>query len=211
VPSEIDTWIASALGDLPSQKAHAFTSIWSRRLLTVNGGKDTCDSIDEFSSSLIWSALTNAQNLLVVLPDLAEHRSSILLATGLIYSWLHPSSTHPFPSRRERVVYFGTHVGIREQLASVRLSSWQMRFSEAFPQYNRGRTDNEVSGKHTGAQQSESTHTPDILVPVQCAVKLRRHATRRDSGDSLQFHFKARLRIFMRGRKRMGAHTLVSE
>jgi hypothetical protein len=156
--SEFGTWIAQACKDLPSQNAHAFRSIWDRTLLTVNGGKTACDLIDQQSSALVWSALEREQHLLVVLPDFAEHRRAVLLATGLLYSWLHPRSA----SHRQRVVYFGTHIGIREQLASVRLRSWQTNFSEVFPQHNLGRVGNSVSGSRAAQAASGSSHTPEV-------------------------------------------------
>jgi hypothetical protein len=156
-------WIEDACGNLPAQRAHAFRSIWNQRLLTVNGVA-VCDSVDEQSSALVWSALQRDQRLLVVLPDLAEHRRAILLATGLVYSWLHPKSGRASPGRRQRVTYFGTHIGIREQLASVRLKSWQMTFSDAFPQHNLGRLGTGVSGDGRGAQPAgESSHTPEVI------------------------------------------------
>ena len=94
-----------------------------------------------------------------MLPDLTEHRRATLLATGLIHSWLNPKSVHASASHRQRVVYFGTHIGIREQLASLRLKSWQMKFSDAFPQYNLGRLGTGVGGNGRGPRPSESRRT----------------------------------------------------
>lgn len=162
-PTEFETWIEQACKDLPAQSAHAFRSIWDRRLLTANGGKTVCDLIDQQSSALVWSALERDQRLLVVLPDFAEHRRAILLATGLVYSWLHPRHVHAFASYRQRVVYFGTHIGIREQLASVKLSSWQMKFSDAFPQYNLGRLGHSVTTGRTALPAGDSSHTPQVV------------------------------------------------
>ncbi len=163
-PSEFGTWIEQACKDLPAQTALAFRSIWDRGLLTVNGGKTVCDKTDQQSSALVWSALERRQRLLVVLPDFAEYRRAILLVTGLLHSWLHRRRVPGSSSCRQRVVYFGTHVGIREQLASVRLSSWQMKFSEAFPQYNLGRLGHSVATSSRAAQAaSDSSHTPEVI------------------------------------------------
>ena len=157
-PSEFGTWIEQACKDLPAQTALAFRSIWDRGLLTVNGGKTVCDKTDQQSSALVWSALERRQRLLVVLPDFAEYRRAILLVTGLLHSWLHRRRVPGSSScRRQRVVDFGTHVGIREQLASVRLSSWQMKFSEAFPQYNLGRLGHSVATSSRAAQAASET------------------------------------------------------
>lgn len=158
-PTQFGAWIAQACKDLPALNAHAFRSIWDRGLLTVNGDKTACDITDQQSSALVWSALEREQRLLVVLPDFAEHRRAVLLATGLLYSWLHPRSV----GHRQRVVYFGTHIGIREQLSSVRLRSWQMNFSEAFPQSNLGRLGSSVAGSSRTAQAAgDSSHTPEV-------------------------------------------------
>jgi hypothetical protein len=161
---DLRRWIQDAFRSLPAQSAHAFRSIWDQRLLTVSGVATVCDSVDEQSSALVWSALQQDRRLLVVLPDFAEHRRATLLATGLVYSWLHPKSGRPSAVRRQRVIYFGTHIGIREQLASIRLKSWQMTFSDAFPQYNLGRLGTGVGGDGRGAQPSgESSHTPEVI------------------------------------------------
>ncbi len=164
VSSDFDLWSEQVCKDLPAQKAHAFRNIWDRRLLTVNGGRTACDTIDEQSSALVWSALEREERLLVVMPDFAEHRRAVLLATGLIYSVFHPRSGSMFPNRRRRIVYFGTHIGIREQLSSVRLSSWQMKFSDAFPQYNLGRLGTGVGniGRSAGPAEDPS-HTPEVI------------------------------------------------
>ena len=54
---EFGTWMQDAFATLPAQKAHAFRSIWDRRLLTVNGAASVCDAIDQQSAALVWSAL----------------------------------------------------------------------------------------------------------------------------------------------------------
>lgn len=161
---DFETWIKDAFAALPAHNAHPFRSIWNNRLLTASGTADPCDLIDEQSSALVWSALQQDQHLLVILPDFTEHRPAILLATGLIYSLLHPKIVRASSNRRQRVLYFGTHIGIREQLASVRLKSWQLKFSDAFPQYNLGRLGNSLGSDRSGNQiVGESSSTPEVV------------------------------------------------
>jgi hypothetical protein len=162
-PSDFGIWMEHACKDLPAQQAHAFRSIWDRGLLTVNGGKTVCDITDQQSSAMVWSALERDQRLLVVLPDFGEHRRAVLLATGLVYSLFHPRCVHASASYRQRVVYFGTHIGIREQLASVRLRSWQTKFSDVFPQYNLGRLGNAVATGSRAQAARDSSHTPEVI------------------------------------------------
>jgi hypothetical protein len=207
-PTEFGTWIEQACKDLPAQKAHAFRSIWDRGLLTVNGGKTVCDMTDQQSSALVWSALEREQRLLVVLPDFAEHRRAVLLATGLLYSWLHPRSVHASASYRQRVVYFGTHIGIREQLASVRLSSWQMKFSEAFPQYNLGRLGTSVAtGSRAPQAAGDSSHTPEVTTvyspadPQLALDKEKPDWVAIDIGDQARVPWLAQVLVLTRDRQ----------
>lgn len=176
---EFGTWVHQSCKSLPAHGALAFRSIWDKTLLAINGVAIPHDLIDEESSALVWSALQRDQRLLVVLPDFAKHRRAILLATGLIYSLLDlRNDGHAAATCRHRVVYFGTHLGIREQLASVRLRHSQMKLSDAFPQYNLGRLGTSVGGDGGEAQSAgESSHTPEVITvyaPADPQVVLER-------------------------------------
>lgn len=97
---------------------------------------------------------------MVALPDFAPHRPAVLLATGLIRSWLHPQRPSGF--FRSHIVYFGSHVGIREHLSSLELSGWGLRFSEVFPQQNVGRSGSAVKGKKS-SHGEYGRHAPELI------------------------------------------------
>ena len=159
-PNTTIRWIEAAFELLPASTAHPLNSLWKGQLLRSRLGRCPSDAVDERSSRLVWSALAANQSLMIALPDFAPHRPAILLATGLIRSWLHPRRSSGF--FRSHVVYFGSHVGIREHLASLELSGWGLRFSEVFPQQNVGRSGSTVKAKES-SHAEYSRHTPELI------------------------------------------------
>lgn len=158
-PNGTISWIEEAFGHLPANTSHPLNSLWRERLLKSRMGRCATDGVDERSSRLVWSALAANQSLMVALPDFEPHRPAILLATGLIYSWLYPQRSSGL--LRPRIVYFGSHVGIREHLSSLELTGWGLRFSDVFPQQNVGRSGSAVKGRKFSGTAC-GRHTPEL-------------------------------------------------
>lgn len=106
--------------------------LYAERRLVFEGSSHLADSFDERSARLVAAGFCRRERLLVILPDTREHRPALLLATGLIRQLLDSrkqSSSHPRP-----VLYFGSAVGIRNQLSRTSVKGLGSSLREVFRQ-----------------------------------------------------------------------------
>ena len=116
--------LRSGLSSFPCWNDMAFEELWCRdRLSTQTGSKEDMDGFDKVNAALLWSVIENRRQLLVGMPEGLQHRQSALLATGLIKAFLDTRGR----SCAKDVVYFGSRLGIREDLSLVTLSHKSLR------------------------------------------------------------------------------------
>ena len=116
--------LRSGLSSFSCWSDEAFGKLWNRnRLSTQIGIKEDMDGFDKVNAALLWSVIENRRRLLVGMPEGLQHRPSALLATGLIKAFL---DTQGKPCARD-VVYFGSRLGIREDLSLVTLNRESLR------------------------------------------------------------------------------------
>ncbi len=88
------------------------------RLRYATSTESRCDIIDDYSSRLICECIAARSSLLMVWPDLDERRAPLALAAGIVCDSV---SRIGGEMNRERILYIGADMLIREQFASVRV------------------------------------------------------------------------------------------
>lgn len=111
--------IKSAISTLPRSSDKFLTQLWGEGRLKYENTKVSPYGPDEFSSKLICSALHKKKKLLIVLPDSLPHRPALLFSCGLIMYGLDRIKMFQDGGR---VLYFGTTIGIRDQIAKIKIN-----------------------------------------------------------------------------------------
>ena len=152
------TEVDEALSVLPGCDDELFERLWVARGLSFAGANRGPDSFDEYSARLVCANCTANGNLLVVLPDDLAHRPALLFATALIRYWVDSQKTPDAssPTLYRPVLYFGSAVGIREQLPRVRVRNRRLDLSEMFQQEDAGRRGTAVGRRGRGAREARS-------------------------------------------------------
>lgn len=153
-----------SLLSLPGSDDHLFKKLWIEDRLRFGPDAMAGDAFDEATARLVCAAIRNRARLLVVLPDFAVHRPSLLLASALLRDWLDRVSAGKVATERERVLYFGNSVGIRDQLASATIAGigMDLRLADVFRQRHIGRsgTARETRG---GSGQTSAVPLPEVV------------------------------------------------
>jgi hypothetical protein len=112
-------WIGNAFCLLPGCDDALFRQLWIDRRLGLIDDDRVTDCLDEYSARLICATLRRNERLFVVLPDFQTYRPALLFATALIRSWYDSQNQQSTPTdeaNHQRILYFGSTVGIRTQL-----------------------------------------------------------------------------------------------
>lgn len=132
------SWIADVFSELPGCDDALFQRLWVQRRLICSAKQP--DDIDEYSARLISATLRHGTSVFIALPDFQPHRPTLLFATALIRQWYDfydfraQQSSVSSISGRQRVLYFGSTIGIREQLEQVTIKGLDLSLAEVFPQ-----------------------------------------------------------------------------
>ena len=128
-------WIDSEIKTLPGCRDEFFRKLWVDGRLIFrhpDGSRPELDSIDGYNARLACAAIRKQERLLILQPDAMSHRSAVLFATCLLRTWFD-HSTLPANSPKT-ILYIGTNVGIRKQLASVTVQTLNLSLSDVFHQ-----------------------------------------------------------------------------
>lgn len=128
-------WIKHSLEVLPRSAEPFLALLWQQHRLRYGDANLSGDAIDEISARLVCAALDRREQLLVILPDNQPRRPALLFATALIMSALDTlkaedekllkrtkkvdGSGSGYVPESNNVLYFGSTVGIRRQLAET--------------------------------------------------------------------------------------------
>ncbi len=169
-------WINRMLTALPGTDDILFTKLWGQRKLLFDGQRGLGDVVDECSARLVAATLRRRERLLVVLPDFQPHRSAFLFATGLTRNFLDlqdSSYSHLRPARL--VLYFGTAVGIRDQLRRTSVMGLQMSLGDVFRQQDvsRGAIGIDTNGSTASAGTSNLLSVVTVYGPADPAGVVR--------------------------------------
>lgn len=148
-------WLTQAFSNLPRSRDPFFRRLWGEGLLRFNQPGQIPDGLDEWSARLVCAALERRQQLFIVLPDFQPRRPALLFATGLIMCALdhlriieatlqareegnnreQEDTTMAQPIPDCRVLYFGSTVGIRQQLGQIEVQGrmrMQLNLADVF-------------------------------------------------------------------------------
>lgn len=159
-------WMMPYLDVLPRTNDLIFTEVWHHNRFVFGEEAPCADEIDLWSARLVCAAMDMSQRLLVVLPDRAPHRPSLLFASCLVMDAL---DTILYPDiEPNKVVYFGTSIGIREQLSAVKVQD--LVLDQVFPAYRTTRNSAVAKSlKPKGRGTRSITSIASTLPQVICA------------------------------------------
>lgn len=151
--------IQSCLDTLSITKYHAFNRIINTGRLKFNGN-ETPDFIDQLSARLVCS-VRNGESILVVLPDESPRRPPLLFSAALVLDSLRNLKNK---NQHRKILYFGSHTGIKNQLQETSLGS--LRLNIVFPQkFSHGNSE-KIKSVAVRAKQSETltdTRLPTVI------------------------------------------------
>lgn len=174
-------WINEAFTALPGTNDALFKNIWEKRRLLFDGRLGIGDIVDFYSARLIASALRRGKRLLVILPDFRPHRPAFLFATALIRYFLDARSLGDRPVQRNGpVLYFGSQIGIREQLRRTSVQGLELDLAKVFSQQDirRGATGSGGQISTQGLVSENLPHVITIYSPVDPVGILQTHRPR---------------------------------
>ncbi|ABK19430.1 DUF7764 domain-containing protein [Syntrophobacter fumaroxidans] len=128
-------WIKNVIAALPGTEDVLFQKLWNERRLLFDGQK-AGDAVDDWNARLIASTLRSHERLLITVPDFRPHRPAFSFATALIRHFLDsrlPVGSNPIPQSGP-VLYFGSTVGIRDQLRRTGVQNLELSLAEVFSQ-----------------------------------------------------------------------------
>lgn len=169
-------WLTNIFTTLPGCGDGLFKGLWiDGRLKYGHPTPHQHDNIDEYSARLVCATVSRRERLLLVLPDFQPRRAALLFATALIRCWRN-IELH-VPADQRRVLYFGTTVGIREQLSNVRIQGFNFNLSEIFQQHDlgRGSTAQVASRSNEGASVEALPRVITAYSPADPVLTLRQH------------------------------------
>lgn len=114
----------------PGCSDEVFRKLWDQNRIYFPEDPSS-DWVDRFNAGLVCAALRRGKQLLIGLPDASARRSALLFATALVR---HSIDCIGASRVSKPVIYFGSAIGIREQLRAVKIKGETIDFSEIFSQ-----------------------------------------------------------------------------
>lgn len=191
--------VDEALSDLPGCGDDLFDRLWVKRGMRFELSSRETDSFDEYSARLVCASFASAanKNLFVVLPDNLPHRPALMFATALIRYWYdsRPLPGHTSPAVHPPVLYFGSAVGIREQLTHVRVRNSNVNLAEVFRQGDVSSRGTAVGRQRSRLRADGTLNLPRVFTvysPADPVRVLERHRPKWvavDCGDAPDTHW----------------------
>ncbi len=122
-------WLEVVFSSLPKVSSKEYQAIWQTGVLRFKKQKEQADFIDEINARLVCTALSEKQQLLIVLPDNSPHRGPLLFATALLLDSMNRIQNHTYG---KQVLYFSSTIGIREHLSQMYIKN--LCLASIFPQ-----------------------------------------------------------------------------
>lgn len=125
-------WLKEAFDKLPGTDDALFHNLWGNSRFLFEGKHGIGDVVDCYSARLTAATLRHGGILLLTLPDFQPHRPAFLFATALIRHYLD-SRTHAV-NQNNTVLYFGSSIGIRDQLRRTSIQGLGVDLAHVFSQ-----------------------------------------------------------------------------
>lgn len=154
----------SRFSTLPGSDDPLFARLWVEDRLRFGTDAAPGDAFDEATARLVCAAVRARGRLVVILPDALEQRAPFLLASALLRDWYDRHRAGRHASARERVLYFGTSVGIRDQLAQIRVAGMgtEIQLADVFRQRHLARTGGSAGARGAAAATS-AVPLPEVV------------------------------------------------
>lgn len=143
---------------LPGVNTEVFRRIWQGNKFLYQKSR-IADFADERSARLITASVIQKRPLFLVFPDERPHRPAFLLSTALIALWWH-SRKGQHDNSQPVVLYFGSKVGIREQLHDTSITGLSEDLASVFEQTKVGR---QIPDLNSQANQPRKSSLPQVI------------------------------------------------
>lgn len=144
----------------PSYSDELFKALWLEGKLCYEPSQSRVDEIDLRNAQLVCETIDRREHLLIVLPDFSPHRPATLLASTLLYSSSYlrgKKSVQSISTDSSSILYFGTNIGIREQLAQIKIRGSSVKLTDAFRQSD---------VRRNGSMRNSKSETPNLLPQI---------------------------------------------
>jgi hypothetical protein len=171
-------WVNTSLAVLPGTNDGLFQKLWTEKKLLFEGQHEVADTVDECSARLVAAALKAHEPLFIVLPDFRPHRPALLFSTGLLRYWFDSRSRSTIQDTGLRpILYFGSTVGIRDQLRKTTVAQLHMSLSEVFGQrdVSRGATGDRMAGLKSDDKKPNLPSVITVYSPADPVTIIRAH------------------------------------
>lgn len=165
-------WMAKSFSILQQAEEQYFQ--WIEKNLRFDDNR--LDLIDICCVGLLYSAIKNKSQLMVILPDKKSSRPPLLFATSLIMQWFDCSKKS---LRDSHVLYFGSTINIRNQLGSIKLKRLGIYLDSFFPQVYLTRRDPSQIRTEKSNRISWEAHLPQVVCvysPIDPVSILKQHS-----------------------------------
>src|SRR5579864_5006146 len=139
---------------LPGTIDEFFRHLWEEHRLRYVG-PEQLDVCDELSARLAVSAMEARRPILIGFPDSQTHRAAVLFATVLLRFWWDSRQRN----RPKKVLYLGSHIGIRDQLGAVKVANLSVDLGTIFEETHLSRHD---TGQ-VASGESPSSGLPQVI------------------------------------------------
>jgi hypothetical protein len=164
----------AGLASLPPGDDALFLKIWLEDRLRVGNPALPGDAFDEATARLVSAAVRARRSLVVLVPDAHPVRAPLLLATALLREFFDRHLSGVPDARRKRFVYFGTSVGIRDQLTAAMIEGigGSLRLADVFVQRHLGRTTQSVTARTAAVAAIPLAEVVTVYAPANPALAL---------------------------------------
>lgn len=163
-PRPVQPGNSTGFASLPPGDDPLFVKIWLEDRLRTGTPPEPGDAYDEATARVVSAAVRGRRSLVVLTPDARPARAPLLLATALLREWFDRILRGVPEVERKRILYFGTSVGIRDQLSAATIEGLggTLRLADVFVQRHLGRTAKSSSSR-TEARAVAAIPLPEVV------------------------------------------------
>lgn len=152
--------IVEKLDGLPGTEDLLFRRLWKEGRLEYRGCQ-CADDCDVSCARLVCASIRSKRPLLIELPDSESRRPALLFATALLRYWTDWRDLRNDPPAP--VVYFGSHIGIREHLSQTRISGMVVNLGGVFEKEDLSKGSGSVGDSMPNAAGDLAAQLPKVI------------------------------------------------
>lgn len=152
--------IREKLEGLPGTDDLLFQRLWTEGRLQYRAHR-CADDCDFFNARLVCTSIRLNSPLLIEFPDIESHRPALLFATALLRYWEDWRNSREGPLAP--VLYFGSHIGIREHLSRTRISGMPVNLAGVFEKEDLSRGSDGLGDSVRNARGDLGAQLPKVI------------------------------------------------